>query len=53
MVDIGAAVVLAVLFIALAPGLAIVAVGSLLVLAGCAVSLLYGRLRARGPRRRW
>jgi hypothetical protein len=50
-VDMAAALVVAVIFIAVAPGLAIVAIGSLLVLLGCAASLLYGRVRTSARRR--
>lgn len=50
MIDMAAALVLALLFLVLAPGLAIVALGSLVVLAGCCASLLYGRLRMRARR---
>jgi hypothetical protein len=51
MIDMVAALALALLSIALAPGLAIVALGALLVLAGCGASLAYGRIRTRAHRR--
>jgi hypothetical protein len=52
LIDMAAALVLAIVFIVVAPGLAIVAIGSLLVLLGCGASLLYGRVRAHAARRR-
>jgi Flp pilus assembly protein TadB len=50
--DLGLAVAIAVLALILAPGLAIVGLGALLVLAGCAAWLAVGALRARLARRR-
>jgi Flp pilus assembly protein TadB len=45
--DVGLGLVLALLAIAIAPGLAMVALVALLVLFGCAASVFYPRVRAR------
>lgn len=49
--DLGLGALMALIGLILAPGLAIAALGAIVVLAGCGASVAYGRVRARRSRR--
>jgi Flp pilus assembly protein TadB len=50
--DVAIGVLLAVIALVVAPGVAVVAIGAVIVLVACGLSLLYGRRRARRARSR-